>query len=111
MAFEYSRRELADIGIDNVKKFRAVLHSVRNMECEDRRRALEAKRGGASPTKRGKNGIMRGMKKNANLAVLAALAIVGAMAAPLRSDASARKDSRTTVCLSVAMPIGTGIML
>ena len=55
MAFEYSRRELSDIGIDDVKKFRAVLHSVRNMECEDRRRALEAKRGESVTTPRGDN--------------------------------------------------------
>ena len=39
--------ELSVVGIDNVKMFRVVLHSVRNMECEDRRRALEAKQDAA----------------------------------------------------------------
>ena len=88
MAFEYSRRELSDVGIDDVKKFRAVLHSVRNMECEDRRRALEAKRVESVPTKRGKNGIIRDVKHHAKSALALTLAIAGGLAAPLRSAAS-----------------------
>jgi len=94
MAFAYSRRELSVVGIDNVKKFRAVLHSVRNMECEDRRRALEAKQDAARRREKSavqnkpKNGIIHAMKTKAHSAFALALAIAGGLAAPLRSDAS-----------------------
>ena len=48
--------------------------SVRNMECEDRRRALEAKRGESIPTQRGKNGIIHAVKNTSRTAVALALA-------------------------------------
>ena len=46
IAFSSFRRELESVGIDSLAKFRAVLHSVQNMECEERRRRLDAQRDG-----------------------------------------------------------------
>ena len=41
--FKYFRRRLAAHGIDTVKKFKTVLHSAQSLECNRRKRALEAK--------------------------------------------------------------------
>lgn len=40
IAFNSFNHELEEVGIDKLAKFRAVLHSVQNMECEERRRRL-----------------------------------------------------------------------
>ena len=90
-AFEYSRRQLELVGVTTLKEFSEIKHSIRTQEYRARLKALEAKRGGAAPTKRGRNGIIPTVRKNAKTAILA-LAFAGAMASPLRSDASARKD-------------------
>ena len=49
--------------------------------------AVSRKSAAKSSAQRGKNGIMRGMKKNAKRALIFAAAILGGMAAPLRSAA------------------------
>jgi len=46
--FAYFKRELKKQGVDSARSFKAILHSSQNMECTDRRRALEAKRGGTA---------------------------------------------------------------
>ena len=43
-AFAYFKRELAKVGVTTVKRFKAVLRTIQSRECEDRKRALEAKR-------------------------------------------------------------------
>ena len=50
--FSYYARQLAKIGVDSVGKFRAIIHSAQNRECEDRKRALEAKREAERKAKR-----------------------------------------------------------
>ena len=87
-AFEYSRRQLELAGVTTLKEFSEIKHSIRTQEYRARLKALEAKRGGAAPTKRGRNGIIPTVRKNAKTAILA-LAFAGAsLAAPLRPDAS-----------------------
>ena len=50
--------------------------------------AVSRKSAAKPSAQRGKNGIMRGMKKNAKRALIFAAAIAGGLAAPLRSDAT-----------------------
>ena len=45
--FEHFRRRLEAVGVTTERQFRAILHSAQSRECEDRRRALEAKRDAA----------------------------------------------------------------
>ena len=42
-AFRYFSRQLAQHGIDSVKKFKTVLHSAQSLECNHRKKALDAK--------------------------------------------------------------------
>jgi len=50
--FSYYARQLAKIGVESVGTFRAIIHSAQNRECEDRKRALEAKREAERTAKR-----------------------------------------------------------
>ena len=71
--------------------FKIIIHAHRASESRARIKASEAKRAAANQTTKQSNNkfdIIRGMGKKAKPLVIAALAIAGAMAAPLRSDAS-----------------------
>ena len=50
--FSYYARQLAKVGVASVGTFRAIIHSAQNRECEDRKRALEAKREAERKAKR-----------------------------------------------------------
>ena len=44
--FRYFAKQLAEHGIDSVKKFKAVIHSAQNIECSERRKKLDEQRDG-----------------------------------------------------------------
>jgi hypothetical protein len=77
--FSYNRRELVQRGVSDVAEFTRIIRA--HKAREQRRREKSAAQ------KRPKNGIMRGMRKNAKHALIFAAAIAGGMAAPLRSAA------------------------
>ncbi len=99
IAFNSFNRELKEVGIDKLAKFRAVLHSVQNMECEERRRRLDAQSDGhgKSSKKVGEKhlnetancGTISSMAKGFKNATLAlALTAVGVVASCRASGAS-----------------------
>ena len=83
--FSYNRRELVQRGVSDVAEFTRIIRA--HQAREQRRREKSAAQ------TRPKNGIMRGMRKNAKHAPIFAAAIVGGMAAPMRSDASEWVDN------------------
>ena len=87
-AFQFFHRQLAKLGVESVDDFKSIIraHQARELRRHQREKSAALSDNKTPP----KNGIIRGMKKNAKSAVLAALAIVGGMAAPLRSGASER---------------------
>ena len=102
--FARRKAELEWRGIDSAEKFRKVIHAAQSKRSSDnikrlhaqqdqtRRRALEAATG-THNTARKIFDIIRAMRTNAKNAVALSLAIAGAMASPLRSDAVSRKGS------------------
>ena len=104
--FDYYHARLVQVGVNDHNAFRDVIHAEvmrRNRELAMKQGKARQKTAAQPNTKRGKNGIIRGMKKNARTALLAALAIVGGMASPLRSDASEHFGEASAQCVSCSV--------
>ena len=89
--FTRYRRELAEYGVDSVEKFRAIIHAAQNLECDKRKRKLEARQAQApknANTKARKYDIICAVKSHITAALALTLAIVSGMAANMRCDAS-----------------------
>ena len=93
--FTRYRRELAEYGVDSVEKFRAIIHAAQNLECDKRKRKLEARQVQApknANTKARKYDIICAMKHHLTAALALTLAIVSGMAANMRCDASVKVE-------------------
>ena len=107
--FARHRDDLEKSGIDTVEKFKKVIHAAQSKRSSDNIKKLEARQDKArqksaaqTPTKRGKNGIISGMKSHAKSALALTLAIAGGFAAPLRSAASGHFVEASAQCVSAA---------
>ena len=93
--FTRYRRELAEYGVDSVEKFRAIIHAAQNLECDKRKRKLEARQAQApknANTKARKYDIICAVKSHITAALALTLAIVSGMAANMRCDASVKVE-------------------
>ena len=98
-AFLFFRRQLAKLGVESVNEFKSI---IRAHQARELRRRQREKSPANHDTKRGENGIMSSMKNRASSTLALTLAIAGAVASPLRSDASTTSSQplRTT-CLAM----------
>ena len=90
-AFQFFRRQLAKLGVESVDDFKSIIRAHQARELRRRQREKSAAKPSAQ---RGKYGIMRDVKSHAKSALALTLAIAGGMAAPMRSDAFVRKETR-----------------
>ena len=83
-AFQFFHRQLAKLGVESVDEFKSIIRAHQARELRRRRREKSAAQ------TRPKNGIMSAVNRTTKSMVIGAAVILSGMAAPLRSDASAR---------------------